>query len=136
MIDTVPLPEKPVLTGESLTALQEMLVPFKEGTIKLPKGCVFPEHKDHPETTTTTRTAIHRGKKIEVETTYRILIDGEPLRAHVSVLEDGRVHYHGLPNYSFTSALDLARKTIDVFSAPLPKDELNKADHDCGKEGT
>lgn len=117
-------------TDESLSTLQKMLEPLKEGRIKLPDGCVFPDYDQHPGTTTATRTAIHRGKKIEVETTYKIFIDGEPLRAHVSVLEDGRVHYHGLPNYSFGSAIDLARQIIDTFSQRLPSDELNEStDH-------
>ena len=121
-------------TDESLSSLQQMLEPLKEGRVELPEGCVIPDHDQHPGTTTTTRTAIHRGKKIEIETTYKILIDGEPLRAHVSVLEDGRVRYHGLPNYSFSSAIDLARQTIETFSAPLPDDQLNETD-DHAKAG-
>ena len=121
-------------TEKSLSALQKTLEPLKGGRIKLPDGCVFPDHDQHPGSTTTTRTAMYRGKKIEVETTYRILIDGEPLRAHVSVLEDGRVHYHGLPNYSFGSAIDLARQTIETFSEPLPDDELNEP-NDHAKAG-
>ena len=121
-------------TDESLSALQTALEPLKEGRIEMPEGCVIPDHDQHPGSATTTRTAIHRGKKIEVETTYKILIDGEPLLAHISVLEDGRVHYHGLPNYSFGSAIDLARQTIDTFSERLPDDELNES-NDYAKKG-
>ena len=115
--------------------LQEYLDPLTTGRIKVPKASVMSEDGHHSDTTATTRTATHRGKSIEVETTYRILIDGEPLGAPVSVLDDGRVHYHGLPNYSFSSALDLARKTIDMFSVPLPKDDLNDADSKPKKKG-
>jgi hypothetical protein len=45
---------------------------------------------------------------------------------HVEVLGDGRVHYHGLPQYALPSAVDMVRRVIDYFgSKPPVKDELN-----------
>ena len=73
-------------------------------------------HGPHkPKTSfSTTRKAVHRGRKITVRTTYRIEIDGEPLSVHVSVSDDGTVHCHGLPNYSFASAVDMASRTSQL----------------------
>lgn len=63
---------------------------------------------------TSTRNAVHRDRRIQVRTTYRIEIDGAPVRVHTSVADDGSVHCHGLPTYSFASAVDLARALIDA----------------------
>ena len=87
-------------------------------------------HHGHQKSFTSTRTATHRGKKIKVRTTYRIEIDDEPLTLHTMVMDDGTVHCHGLPNYSFPSAIDLARSIIDASRlAPMTHDELG-GDHD------
>lgn len=83
----------------------------------------------------TTRTAVHRGHRISIRTTYRIEIDGEPLDIHVSVLEDGSVHCHGLPNYAFSSALDMARSLIDAAALTAPvEDEIGLAAKGHGGE--
>lgn len=63
----------------------------------------------------TVRTDTYRGHKIVVRTTYEIEVDGRPLRGHLGVGNDGTVHYHPLPNYSFESAVDLVRQVIDSF---------------------
>ena len=122
-------------TTKQVNSLRKTLEPLTKDRVKLPDGYITQDHDHRPGVATTTRTAIHRGKKIEIETTYKILIDGEPLGAHVSVHDDGRVRYHGLPNYSFSSAIDLARQAIEAFSDPLPDDELNRAD-DQAKAGS
>jgi hypothetical protein len=77
---------------------------------------------DHPSV----RTAEHNGHTIEIRTTYDVRIDGEPMEAHLGVSNDGNVHYHGLPNYSEASAIDLMRRVIDAF----PDDYPPAADHD------
>ena len=87
--------------------------------------------QSHPANKTsfrTTRTAVHKGKQIRIHTTYRIEIDGEPLSVHVSVDNDGTVHCHGLPNYSFGSAVDMARALIEASAlARYSHDELGQA---------
>lgn len=101
------------------------------GNLYLPSG-FSPDggHHGHKESFTSIRTAVHRGKKIKIRTTYRIEIDGEPLTLHTMVLDDGTVHCHGLPNYSFPSAIDLARSIIDAARlAPMVLDELGSG-HD------
>jgi len=108
-------------------------------TLYLPSGFTPGEgHHGHQASFTSTRTALHRGKKIKIRTTYRIEIDGEPLTLHTMVMDDGTVHCHGLPNYSFPSAIDLARAIIDAARlAPMERDELggSHSDHDHDHDG-
>ena len=78
-------------------------------------------------TTTSVRTVMHAGHEIRIETTYRITIDGVPLVGHVEVLDDGRVHYHGLPNYAVPSMVGLMRLVVDHFGTEPPvADELGE----------
>jgi hypothetical protein len=89
------------------------------------------EHGGHgghqaPGVTHSVRTVTHGGREIRIETTYKVTIDGEPLKGMLEVLGDGRVHYHGLPQYALPSAVDMVRRVIDYFgSKPPVKDELN-----------
>jgi hypothetical protein len=61
------------------------------------------------------READYKGHHIVIHTTYRIEVDGVPLMGHMGVTDDGRVHYHPVPNASFVSAVDLVKQLIDVF---------------------
>ena len=84
-------------------------------------------HHRHQTSFTSTRTARHRAHSIKVKTTYRVEVDGEPLTLHTVVLDDGTVHCHGLPNYSFRSAIDLAKALIDATPlAQVSVDEIGK----------
>jgi hypothetical protein len=84
----------------------------------------------HPGGHSSVRTAEHNGHAIEIRTTYDVRIDGEPLEAHMSVSDNGSVHYHGLPNYAESSAVDLIKRVIDSF----PDDYPSAAEHDHGDE--
>lgn len=106
---------------EKLSALAE---PLSKGEVRPPDGYVRKEHR-HGDSATSIRRATHCGREIEIHTTYKILVDGEPVREHVVALEDGTIHYHGLPNYSFPSAVELARRIVERSLVPKPKDELN-----------
>lgn len=78
-----------------------------------------------PGVTRTVRTATHRGQEIRIETTYKVTIDGEPLEGTLEVLDDGRVHYHGLPQYAVPSAIEMVERVVDYFgSEPDVPDEL------------
>jgi hypothetical protein len=68
----------------------------------------------------TVRNDVYRGHEIVVRTTYEIEVDGEPLGGHFGVDTSGQVHYHGLPNYSVGSAVDLVRQVIDAFPDDFP----------------
>jgi hypothetical protein len=61
------------------------------------------------------REATYRGHRITIRTTYRIEVDGVPLAGHLAVTNDGRVHYHAMPNLSYGSAVDLVKQLIDAF---------------------
>jgi hypothetical protein len=70
------------------------------------------QHEVSPDTTRTDR---YKGHLITIRTRYEIDIDGQPVKGHVDVGNDGMVQYHPLPNYSFMSAVDLVRTLIDTF---------------------
>jgi hypothetical protein len=63
----------------------------------------------------------YQGHHIEVRTTYAIYVDGKPVTGHIDVSNDGQVAYHGLPNFSFDSAIDLVKKLIDQFPEDFKK---------------
>jgi tyrosinase len=94
--------------------------------LRLPRGYKLPKHQGHQSSFKTIREATHRDKAIRVETTYKIIIDGKPVTSHTHVLDDGTVHCHAFPNYSFRSAMDLARKIVDFSTVEMPKNELGK----------
>ena len=61
------------------------------------------------------READYKGHHILIRTTYEIEVDGRPVTGHMGVDNEGRVHYHPVPNASFSSAVDLVKQLIDVF---------------------
>jgi len=63
----------------------------------------------------------YKGHHIVVRTTYNITVDGQPVTGHIMLTNGGEVQYHGLPNYSFDSAVELARALIDNFPADFDK---------------
>lgn len=74
-----------------------------------------PEHPGHGDGMETVREDHYRGHHIVIRTTYRIEVDGRPITGHIGVANDGRVHYHAIPNVSFNSAIDVIRQLIDAF---------------------
>jgi hypothetical protein len=61
------------------------------------------------------READYKGHHITVTTMYRVKIDGKPFNAVLGVSNSGMVHYHGMPNAGFASAIDLVKSVIDTF---------------------
>ena len=61
------------------------------------------------------RETTYRGHHIVIRTSYHIEVDGVPVEGHLGVTNDGRVHYHVVPNLSFASAVDLVKQLIDAF---------------------
>ena len=98
-------------------------------------------HRRQQKSFTSTRTALHHGRRIKIKTTYRIEIDDEPLTLQTMVMDDGSVHCHGLPNYSFPSAIDLAKSIIDAAGlASINVDQIGDGNshhhHDGGQHGS
>jgi hypothetical protein len=67
------------------------------------------------------REAKHNGHHIVIKTTYQITIDGRPFKGQLGVTNGGSVHYHGLPNAGFASALDLVKTVVDTFPDEFAK---------------
>lgn len=106
---------------------------IKSKKLQLPEGSSPDADHRHDDTFTSVRQTTYKGKTIRVETTYRITIDGESVRVHTKALDDGSVHSHAFPNYSFRSAMDLARKLVDFSEMEEPEDELGA--HGSGSHG-
>ena len=89
-------------------------------------------HGDHETPMESVREATHAGHHIVVRTSYRIEVDGKPLAGRFYLSNDGQVFYHGLPNYSFASAVDLVKQMIDAFPDDFetPDDGPGHHDHD------
>lgn len=102
-----------------VTDLAAAMMEFGAGTEALnevyARGAEVAAIPAHPHESRSIRTAEHNGHQIEIITTYELRIDGERLRGHLGVNADGTVHYHGMPNYSTSSAIDLAREIIETF---------------------
>jgi hypothetical protein len=70
-------------------------------------------HAGHESTAI--REFTHAGHVIRIVTTYRVEVDGRPVRAHLSVDEDGRVYTHATPFVTYGSAIDLMKAVIDSY---------------------
>lgn len=78
------------------------------------------EHAGHGGPVETVRQEDYLGHHIRVRTTYTLEVDDRPLKGHVAVALNGTVHYHALPNYSFSSAIALVKQIIDAFPQDFP----------------
>jgi hypothetical protein len=64
---------------------------------------------------TTVREEHYKDHHIVIRTTYEVTVDGIPVTGHLGVSNDGKVHYHPVPNASYSSALDLVKALVDIF---------------------
>jgi hypothetical protein len=64
---------------------------------------------------TSVREFTHSGHVVRIITTYRVEVDGHPVRAHLSVDEDGQVYTHATPFVTYASAIDLMKAVIDAY---------------------
>lgn len=71
------------------------------------------------------RVAEYQGHRIVVRTRYEIEVDSKMVMGHVSVTNDGNVHYHPVPNLSFPSAVEMVEKLIDIFPEDFDKKGRN-----------
>lgn len=77
-------------------------------------------HDSAPSAQASLRRTVYRGHAIEIRTSYDVFVDGARLEAHMGVSDGGNVHYHGLPNYSAASAIDVVRQVVDSFPDDYP----------------
>ncbi|HYD36549.1 MAG TPA: hypothetical protein VEA60_02980 [Allosphingosinicella sp.] len=73
------------------------------------------DHGGHAHSMESVRTATHCGREIVIRTCYEITVDGKPLNAHLSVDDQGNLHTHALPEYQFSSAVDVVKKIVEAF---------------------
>jgi hypothetical protein len=92
------------------------------------------EHGGHRHSMESIRTATHCGHEIVIKTCYEITVDGKSIASHLSVDDDGSVHTHALPEYAFTSAVDVVKKIIEAFPSEFPCDD-DEPGHDPGGGG-
>jgi len=64
---------------------------------------------------TSMREFSHGSHVVRIVTSYRIEVDGQPIQAHVSVDEDGRVYAHATPFVTYGSAVDLMKAVIEAY---------------------
>jgi hypothetical protein len=83
----------------------------------------------HERMLETVREDDYKDHHIVIRTTYRIEVDGRPVTGHLGVTNDGRVHYHAVPNLSFPSAVDLVRRLIDTFPDEFERGDGTGHDH-------
>ena len=69
----------------------------------------------HGQAMESVREASYRGHEIIIRTTYQIEVDGRPITGHMGVSNDGQVYYHGIPNVSYASAVDMVKQLIDTY---------------------
>ena len=91
---------------------------------------------DHP--TESVRQVNYKGHEIRIVTTYEISVDGAPVTGHLLVNNEGRIHYHAIPNQEFDSAVDAVKRIIDLspegFTTPTePTHPHHHDDHGGGR---
>lgn len=92
----------------------------------------------HSHSMESVRTATHCGREIVIKTCYEITVDGKALSSHLSVDDQGNLHTHALPEYSFSSAVDVVKKIVEAFPDEFPCDDEgggNPSDHQGHDQG-
>ena len=77
----------------------------------------------------------YKGHHIVVKTKYDMTIDGQVVTGHIMLTNLGQVQYHGLPNHSFDSAVELARALIDNFPEDFEKKSARSSSRGGSKGG-
>jgi hypothetical protein len=76
----------------------------------------LPEHEhQHSGTSETVREEYFEGHHIVVKTINEITVDGQPLKTHIGLSNDGSSYCHSLPFSDFGSLVDLVRALIREF---------------------
>ncbi len=57
----------------------------------------------------------YRGRRIQIETSYAITVNGEPFQGHITLGNDGRVYSHSCPYLDFPSVVELMKYLIDLY---------------------
>lgn len=92
-------------------------------------------HGSHEHDGGSIREATYKGHEIRVVTHYEITLDGKPIRGHMLVSNAGSVHYHGIPNEDFPSAVDVVKRLVDLAEGSSDADypDTNGEHNDHGE---
>lgn len=93
----------------------------RQNVAKVKRASSMVKMRHHEEGQEIVREDDYKGHHIVVRTVYRITVDGKKVTGHIMLTNDGQVQYHGLPNWSFDSAIQLARTLIDNFPEDFEK---------------
>jgi hypothetical protein len=113
----------------------EVLSDLRRYTSRIERVDAASEHGPHAERLETVREDTYQGHHIVVRTTYEIEVDGRPVTGHIALTNDGRVHYHPMPNLSFGSAVDMVRRLIDAFPDDFPAPDGGHGGDHGGQHG-
>lgn len=64
--------------------------------------------------------------KVEIFTTYKVFVDGRPLKIDLEVADDGSVICHSLPFYRANSAVDVVRYAVEQAIAAEKREGRGK----------
>lgn len=98
--------------SDALPTPQSIAAFVKQNAPKMKKAGMLMMHHGDPEVV---REDDYEGHHVVIKTTYHIEVDGKPLMSPLFVTNEGQVQSHGLPNYTFDSAIQLVRELIDKF---------------------
>jgi hypothetical protein len=92
-------------------------------------------HHPHEHASQSVREVNYKGHHIRIVTTYEIEVDGAPITGHLLVNNEGKVHYHAIPNQEFVSAVDMVKRIIDLSPEGLSGSGEAHGDHSHGGGG-
>ncbi|MCW5601361.1 hypothetical protein [Nitrosomonas sp.] len=78
---------------------------------------------------TAVREFMHEGHAVKIITSYRVEVDGQPVRAHLSVDEDGQVYTHATPFVTYASAVDLMKTLINAYPDSFSSNDIGHEKH-------
>lgn len=113
----------PIKKSEALPTAKSISDYVTKNTSKeVHSGMMMRGDTHHSTGAVSMREADYKDHKITVQTTYHIEVDGRPVTGHIDVSNEGTIAYHGLPNMSFDSTVDLVKMLIDQFPNDFPLD--------------
>ena len=115
--------------SEALPTPQTIAKYVKQNTAKAAKSGMMMDMMHHEGGQEIVREEDYKGHHIVVSTTYKITVDNTEVTGHIMLTNDGQVQYHGLPNHSFDSTIDLVKALVDNFPEDFGKKAKNPASH-------
>src|SRR5947209_574638 len=117
--------------SEALPTPQTIAKYVKQNTAKAAKSGMMMDMMHHEGGQEIVREEDYKGHHIVVSTTYKITVDNTEVTGHIMLTNEGQVQYHGLPNHSFDSTIDLVKALVDNFPEDFEKKKgKDSAPHD------